>query len=170
MLQASRRDQSDSPGTAHYRSLTPSGTQALGTQFHSPFQNFPRRTKCNPLPYTHTLLEKCLLVPMQVPRCSHPIAVLHRHLPCRTQAMSENWLQENLENVVLRFLAFIVKESGQKGSESVWNEPDVVLRFLAFTVIESCQKGSESVWNEPVLCTPQACSEIVILQLCSKES
>ena len=74
MLQASRRDQSDSPGTAHCCSLTPSGTQALGTQFHSPFQNFPRRTKCNPLPYTHTLLEKCLLVPMQVPRCSHPIA------------------------------------------------------------------------------------------------
>ena len=121
MLQASRRDRSDSPGTAHCCSLTPSGTQATGTRFHSPFQTFPRRAKCNCFPtHTHSQRSACQL-PCKFP--SH-CQVLHRHLPCRTQAMSENWLQENLENVVLRFLAFTVKESGQKGSESVWNEPD----------------------------------------------
>lgn len=116
MLQSSRRDQPDSPGTAHCCSLTPNGTQDTGTRLHNLYRSCPRRTKCNLLPYTHTHLLtrsacflpcKCLLL------LTSPCQVLHRDI-CLAEPgryLEPGWLQENLENVVFRFLAFPVKES-----------------------------------------------------------
>lgn len=59
-----------------------------------------------------------------------------------------NWLQENLENTVLPFPALVAKESCDRGSRSVWNEPFVQL---------------------PQITLPQGCCELVSSKLCFKE-